>query len=314
MNIVSVQIKTLKKKINVIYDMLPIESHTSFFIHSMADKGYTGHVFVNRKLTVYFSEEVDDDVIEMLVKRAQTDFDHVDHHIIKEKKTIKQFASFKPEQRVENNIGQRGKIGAFAKLNPGNKVVGLSIAHVSKAGEDLRADGKIIGQCIWPAQDDSSATSLQNEISVIKMNEAIENECNMRHDNIHSEEKPIFMNNITPLVHSKVYRGSCTEGFTTGHIISTEARLPLGNNNVEAFLIEGDAVEQYGTLDFATGGDCGSVAKLQREENGKLKAVSMVFGGVLDLPGIEEDTCVTIPLHSAVRRFENATQKRLSFQ
>ena len=283
----------------------------------MTDKGYTGHVFLNQKLTIYFREGSKQQDIATLVKSGEMEFDNVCHQIVKDDGTIKQFASIKPDTRVENTRGQCGRIGAFAKLQPDNAVVGLSVAHVSKSGESLKdCDGSIIGECIWPAGDDTNATSLQNEISVIKMQQAMENECSMKHDNLRCEARPILVNDAIPTRYSLVYKGNGILGFTKGRIISTEARLPLGSNLVEAYLIEADEDETVDTpLPFAQMGDCGSLTKLQmEEESGKLKAISMVFGGVLALPDIEEDTCITIPLHSAVRRFEHATQKTVSFQ
>ncbi|KAK3098762.1 hypothetical protein FSP39_022858 [Pinctada imbricata] len=120
--------------------------------------------------------------------------------------------------------------------------------------------------------------------------------------------RPFCLNTQTPKVYAQVFKGRQDTGLMKGRIVSTEAHLPFNEGPLHAYVVEGDD-----QTPFMIAGDSGDVVKFVREENGQLKGVSVIFGETLELPGIERGTCITIPLHAAVNRFQTSYGTNLTF-
>ncbi|KAK3099450.1 hypothetical protein FSP39_004546 [Pinctada imbricata] len=274
--------------------------------HTMKNLGYAGHVYINKTLIIFVQENSNEKVKEALKKSAEVFFDHVTCSPLISEEPVRQFThSLKHDQRIESQHGRRGRIGAFARQN--NKTVALTVPHLATCGTFVRKDESVIGTCIWPPSQPHDV--LMNRISVIEMKAEWQSFCQIMHENMKGDMRPFTLHLAKPSQFQKVYKGRLNTGFITGRIVSSEANLPLGESMIRAYLVEGDD-----ELPFANTGDSGVVVKLQQEVDGKLHGLSMVFGGVLDLPGIEPDICITIPLVPAVNEYEQQTNIPLLFQ
>ncbi|KAK3100792.1 hypothetical protein FSP39_025409 [Pinctada imbricata] len=271
----------------------------------MRDSGYAGHVYINRRLTLYVSKSAKGVTKDALIEAAEELFDDVKCEYVWKTNTIKS-CTLQHGEKCENVSQRRGTLGTFAKNCTGN-LYALTVPHFVKEGDIVYRDTIEIGTCIWPRMD--QGMSLMNEIAVVNIRKQFEENCTLIHETLSGEAQHFGLYTQNPRVYSQVFKGRQNTGFMTGRIVSSEARLPYKDGPLQAYLIEGDD-----QTPFIIGGDSGDVVKLVREENGELKGVSVIFGEALELPGIERGTCITIPLRAAVNRFEACYGTNLTFR
>ena len=201
-----------------------------------------------------------------------------------------------PVQDVADKYGTVGMFGAIKQQNKQPICCCISSPHVISSGQSAYISNATIelGKCIWPPVVGAHCINVE-DISVI-CSESL----NINIKTIVGKQIALFHGDRSKLKKRKVYKYGAASFKTIGFIQDSEFVLTIGDP-VRVFIIEPEDPDDNSSR-FSKPGDSGAIVLTKFGQN--VVALSMIFGGDVDLEGLAKNSSIAVDLNEAIKRFE----------
>ena len=272
--------------------------------HRLKDQGLQGYTTENDTLILFFqlspsSEEITENSIPMELKKRYVKVKIVQftgplyrfHH------NVTGGEKLHPFRHNANTYGTVGMFGSICQHDRSFKSCCISSPHVISSGQTAYIlNGTVaLGNCIWPPPVVPSSPINVEDISVICL-ESID----IKISRVVERQVTLFHEDRQVLRKRKVYKYGAATSKTIGFIKDSEFVLTIGNP-VSVVLIEPEDPDDDGSR-FSQPGDSGAIVLTKFGQN--VVALSMIFGGDIDLEGVARNGSIAVDLNEAIQRFE----------
>ena len=173
----------------------------------------------------------------------------------------------------------------------------ISSPHVISSGQTAYIlNGTVaLGNCIWPTRVVPTNSINVEDISVIRLEST-----DIQIRRMVKTDVTLFKGDRRDLKRRKVYKFGATTSKTIGFIQDSEFVLTIGDP-VSVFLIEPEDPDDDSSR-FSQPGDSGAIVLTKFGQD--VVALSMIFGGDVDLEGVARNNSIAVDLNPALQRFE----------